>query len=346
MGDRINFSLGNKTYYLLLGIFAVLIVSGVAYAYQSEQSPSVFGHSLEETQNFFISTQDNSGCFTDYTTEVDCNAEDTCFWNGESCSPLNPSSVTKIKLKAGVALTSDGTKAYATEGYVDSAVASVSVGGDGVPSVSVGAKCPRFIASSEVRSGMTFGAKKSGWYDGYLNTNGLQVDESSSGDEYVYYKDCVENSDGTVTFEYPILKDGGGEADKMYAKSHISSSEGYFAGIDSSGMASMQISAMDINGDYSYFLGRQKNFDATLAKDNAQVASILSKFCNDFGLVSNDIEGNYYDQGYTIMRDSESSYEYDTDGITHTDPLINGQYVHRDSTFPPHYYIMDSITCK
>ena len=80
----------------------------------------------------------------------------------------------------------------------------------------------------------------------------------------------------------PILKDGGGEADKMYAKSHISSSEGYFAGIDSSGMASMQISAMDINGDYSYFLGRQKNFDATLAKDNAQVASILSKFCNDF----------------------------------------------------------------
>ena len=43
----INFS--NKTLYALIGIFAILIVSGVVYAYGSS-NPSVMGHNLGEVQ--------------------------------------------------------------------------------------------------------------------------------------------------------------------------------------------------------------------------------------------------------------------------------------------------------
>ena len=344
MGDRINFSLGNKTYYLLLGIFAVLIVSGVAYAYQSEQSPSVFGHSLEETQNFFISTQDNSGCFTDYTTEVDCNAEDTCFWNGESCSPLNPSSVTKIKLKAGVALTSDGTKAYATEGYVDSAVASVSVGGDGVPSVSVGAKCPRFITSDTIRKGRTWAGQEAVWYDGFITTKGLNVQEATSGEEYVYYKSCVENSDGTVTFERPFLKDGAAIAE-MYPEFSISLDDFLAHGVADVNYPS----GARLFGGSAFYQNHIVWGDWDTAIDNSAVLSVLSKFCGDFGLVPNDLEATYtYEGSYTTSFFSRNS-------IFRTEPIMadgSGSYIYgytqyNDGSVKYHERpIMDTIICK
>jgi hypothetical protein len=120
MVKKINIKFGNKTYYLLLGLFAVLIVSGVAYAYQSGEAPSVFGHSWYEQESFFDIAADTSGCTT-ANDETLCQ-EFGCLWVNNDCVPSSTASVSKIKPKTGVTLTSDGTKAYATENYVDSAV--------------------------------------------------------------------------------------------------------------------------------------------------------------------------------------------------------------------------------
>ena len=49
-GLQININLSNKVFYSLIAIASLLIISGVAYAYHSGASPSVFGHSGEEIE--------------------------------------------------------------------------------------------------------------------------------------------------------------------------------------------------------------------------------------------------------------------------------------------------------
>jgi len=46
----INLNFSNKTFYTLIAIISILIISGIAYAYKTNQQPSVFGHSAEELE--------------------------------------------------------------------------------------------------------------------------------------------------------------------------------------------------------------------------------------------------------------------------------------------------------
>jgi len=202
MVKKLDINFGNKTYYLLLSVFAVLIVSGFAYAWTAsiDGTPSEFGHSLGEVDSYFDIIADIEGCIpVTAQGEIACEgASGDCVWRNNKCIPEFITSVTKIKPKIGIKVASDtpsNNEDIATKEYVD----SVAAGGGGVAINK--ARCPVWtIESATIRKGqVSFPLDDDSIYDGFLSKQGLRVNPSRS----FYYMDCVENSDGTIKFNNP-----------------------------------------------------------------------------------------------------------------------------------------------
>lgn len=65
----IKLSFSNKTFYTLIGVLAVLIISGIVYAYNSSPAnPSVFGHTVNEIE--FIKEDGSTQSLADYIRDI------------------------------------------------------------------------------------------------------------------------------------------------------------------------------------------------------------------------------------------------------------------------------------
>jgi hypothetical protein len=254
----VNVNFGNKTYYLLLGIFAVLIVSGVAYAYQSGEGPSVFGHSWYEQEQIF-DLSDSIGCSSSLT-EIDCqNVQGACVWTGAKCLPESASDL----------IVSHKGSELVTKTYVDSAVAGVEGGGI---SSGIKARCPRYSQNSLSIYGRTTAQSSLDKYGSFLNRNGLLVDYGGSpGSGHFAYMGCSESLDGTITFEEPY---GELSSSDIEMQPGILNDDGFFLASSSSSSNP----AKYIGGPYHLLMTYDINIDGGV-ETNAG-----SKFCSEFSL--------------------------------------------------------------
>lgn len=125
------------------------------------------------------------------------------------------------------------------------------------------ALCPRFTFDTNQRMGRKSWETPTayGLYENFLTQHGLRVDEATANaDEYLYFTSCVENSDGTVTFNQPYLKEAG-SANDMYSKA--------------------------LSNDGNFLAGSVRAFSFKSGDSNLYKVSALgdSAFCEEFGLI-------------------------------------------------------------